>query len=212
MTFHEPSRRIRLYTYAVSLLLFLNACALAWFSLRKTMISWMIIRDQATFSYIGNDSPRMLPVSLPDVLVTADDFVEYELYGEQATKEWGKQVPRGNGVVRLGAYHREFVVAGGHELHCLLRLVKAINIPEDPTSKLEHSGHCLNYIRERILCDADLTLEPFELLDLDSDDEVKKATPPHICKDWTKMLGALHDDLEEWEHSEYNLVNRKKTQ
>ena len=153
----------------------------------------------------------MLPVDLPDVLVTANDFVEYELYGEQAMVDWNEQVPKGNGVVRLGEYHREFVVVAGHELHCLMRLVRAINIPEDPTSELEHSGHCLNYIRERILCDADLTLEPFDLLELNSDGEVKEATPPHICKDWTRMLGALHENLEDWERSEYNLGNQRKT-
>ncbi|KLO17816.1 hypothetical protein SCHPADRAFT_936661 [Schizopora paradoxa] len=193
MTLHETSRRLSLYTSAVSLALFLNACALAWFSLPKMAPSLISFQDQATFSYIGNDFPRMLPIDLPDVLVTADDFVEYELYGEQAMSDWNEQVPKGNGVVRLGEYHRE-----------------AINLPEDPTSELEHSGHCLNYIRERILCDTDLTLEPFDLLELESDEEVKEATPPRICKGWTNMMGALHDNLEDWEHSEYNLRNQKK--
>lgn len=229
MALHDTFRRLRLYPLIVSLALFLNGCVLAIVSLHYMAPSWLGLRDQTKYceqllfifspsrngidfdlhstAYIGNDFPRMLPVDLPDILVTTDEFVEYELYGEQAIADWGAQVPKGNGVVRLGDYRREFVVVAGHELHCLARLVWAINDPADPMSAFEHSGHCLDYLRQRILCDADLTLEPFDPLELDPAKEKNGAMPVHKCKDYTKMLGALHDNLEEWERSEFNVKN-----
>ncbi|KLO07055.1 hypothetical protein SCHPADRAFT_837170, partial [Schizopora paradoxa] len=148
----------------------------------------------------------------PDVLVGEDEFVEFELYGEDAKADWGRQVPKGTGLVRLGDYRREFVVVVRLELHCLTRLVWAINDPSAPKSTLKHSGHCLIYIRHRVLCDADLTLEIFDPLELelDSSEGAKEATPPHVCKAWTKMLEELRDDLERWENSDDNLFNQRE--
>lgn len=96
----------------------------------------------------------------------------------------------------MGDHRRTLIVATGHELHCLYRLVNALNIHTLPTSHHAHSLHCLDYIRQGILCDADLTLEPFDPLELVA--SKGKLGAVHVCKDWTKLLKSMEENFEGW--------------
>ena len=69
-----------------------------------------------------------------------------------------------------------------HQIHCLhiIRLA-LINGPND------HSGHCLNFLRQAILCNSDTTLDPL-VTDLDG---MTTGTDGlgvmHVCRDWSQV-------------------------
>lgn len=58
----------------------------------------------------------------------------------------------------------------------------------------EHSGHCLNFLRQAILCNADITLDPL----LDDSDEAVAATDglgvTHICRDWMQVYDYVAEN------------------
>ncbi|KAG7451996.1 uncharacterized protein BT62DRAFT_926199 [Guyanagaster necrorhizus] len=48
---------------------------------------------------------------------------------------------------------------------------------------------CLTYLRQMILCNPDLTLEPADVLTWDH--EIKRTGATHVCKDWSKVHDAM---------------------
>jgi len=118
MALRSSSRRLHISTLFVLLTLFLNAGAFVWVILSFTSPSWNGPRSevggQTTYTYISSDYPTDFLVDLPDVLLATDEFVHYQLYGQQAMDDWIMQVPRNNGAIRLGDQHRAFVVTVGH--------------------------------------------------------------------------------------------------
>ena len=53
-----------------------------------------------------------------------------------------------------------FVPTMFHELHCLWILNRGFDKGERLAVPLSHINHCLNYIRQGVMCQPDLTLEP----------------------------------------------------
>jgi len=98
--------------------------------------------------------------------------------------------------VRLGPSYRTFEVALFHQLHCLSTIHKAFVYPDAPVFGEHHVGHCLNYLRETFLCEADDTLEPG-----DFKEEVMKGDG-HVfereCRDWGAVFDFARDNLGEF--------------
>lgn len=112
-------------------------------------------------------------------------------------------MPDGYAYVRLGPQHRLFAVAMAHELHCLGALRSAL-VELEPGKDaefgtVEHSQHCLNYLRQWTLCNPDLTLEPFDPLDegrdYGADSERVGAGARHVCRDWSKVYEGMTENL-----------------
>ncbi|KAG1798716.1 hypothetical protein EV424DRAFT_1332873, partial [Suillus variegatus] len=71
---------------------------------------------------------------------------------------------------------RLFGVSMFHQLHCLQMIRLAlINGPND------HSGHCLNFLRQAILCNSDTTLDP-------------RLGVTHICRDWSQVYAYIEEN------------------
>lgn len=169
-----------------------------------------------------DDFPNALDIELPHVAMTFEDSPHYPLDSDDADAEWQSIYPgRSFGFVRLGPEKRFFGLSVYHSLHCLnsLRaailgrmhepLVPAELIPEYPFNSshhdafarrelLPHADHCLGYLRQTILCNADLTLEP-EYYEGAGDVPGSGAT--HVCRDW----GTLYSFVEEnaWEYEQW---------
>ncbi len=113
--------------------------------------------------------------------VTFEETVHYHPLGERSEGAWLSLASPGYGYVRLGPDDRTFVTSMFHEIHCLRMLNRAFSKMYGATPA--HLKHCLNYIRQNILCSPDLTLEPgdFEQRDF----EVERTSGVHMCKDWT---------------------------
>ncbi|KAJ7457319.1 hypothetical protein FB451DRAFT_1274572 [Mycena latifolia] len=147
-------------------------------------------------TYIGDDFPELWPVSSSDsVLLTAEETRWYPLHGPFAQELWATSSSKGFGYVRLGPAHRAFAVAMFHQLHCVRLMRGALDRRYDDVAR-GHMHHCLNYIRQMILCDPDLTLEPPDVLDRDF--EVQRTSAIHVCNDWSVMYADAAKNWEEW--------------
>jgi len=81
-----------------------------------------------------------------------------------------------------------------HQLHCL----RALNLAFGGSSVITdaHVQHCLNYIRQAVLCGADTTLENGDFTERDFDQ--KRAGETHTCRDWSRVYRAMRENWENW--------------
>ncbi|KAJ7100377.1 hypothetical protein C8R44DRAFT_716480 [Mycena epipterygia] len=181
---------------------------------------------ERSYTYVGDDYPELWPVSShEDVVLTAHETRWYPIHGEDAQEMWATTSSKGFGYVRLGPEHRAFAVAMFHQLHCVRLLRAALDGRYDAMSR-GHMHHCLNYIRQMILCAPNLTLEPpgalpplpppgvfppssdFDTHDWDFDTpdwdfETQRAGATHVCADWEGMYADAADNWHEW----FGIVN-----
>lgn len=138
-----------------------------------------------------------------------EESVHFQIHGEEAHSEWLWNSPYGRGTIRLGPKDRAFFVAMFHELHCLRTFRHAIDDKKAPRD-LYHLQHCFNYLRQTIMCGADLTLEDGDFTKTNW--TMSRAGATHICKDWNVIYEKLKVDWVKWfrlmyeddELSEYN--------
>lgn len=109
--------------------------------------------------------------------------------------EWFSLAPEEAGYTRLGKDGRLFMVTMFHELHCLRVLNLAFG--KELVAKPGHIQHCLNYIRQSILCSPDLSLEPGDFEQRDFDTERTGAL--HMCRDWEVVYETMHETMVRWQ-------------
>ncbi|KAG1732947.1 hypothetical protein EDB19DRAFT_1639969, partial [Suillus lakei] len=135
---------------------------------------------KSDLAFIGDDFPESL-LDMGQVRLTVEESVRFAIDLPEAKIEWLSTSPPGTGHVALGAENRVFFVSMFHQLHCL-RLFRAALIGRN---NQEHTHHCLNYLRQWILCQADLTLEAGDFTTRDFKQHRVGAT--HICRDWSEL-------------------------
>ncbi|KAL5499257.1 hypothetical protein ACEPAH_1775 [Sanghuangporus vaninii] len=134
-----------------------------------------------------DDFPPVYPLALENVFVMPEDTTHYQIYAADGSREWETQFPSDSGYVELGPQNRTFQLTVFHELRCLGLIrdaVAAQSFGED--SKRLHN--CFNYLRELILCRADVTLEEV----LDEQHSVNHMFP-HVCRDWEALYTAIRN-------------------
>ncbi|KAG2151241.1 uncharacterized protein EDB93DRAFT_307034 [Suillus bovinus] len=142
-------------------------------------------RWQKNFTFVGDDFPESLVPDAGKVRFVAEESVRFALDLPESEIEWLSTSPPGTGHVVLGAENRSFFVAMFHQLHCL-RLFRAALAGENVQ---EHTHHCLNYLRQWILCQADLTMEAGDFTTRDFEQDRVGAT--HVCRDWGKLYDSV---------------------
>lgn len=151
-------------------------------------------------AYHAHDFPLTIPPALVDpglVMLTVEESAHYPLLGDLSDDEWLSLTSAGVGYVRLGPDQRRFVVTMFHEMHCLRVLNLAIG--GSSRASMDHVTHCLNYLRLMALCSADITLESGDFMARDFSVELVGET--RVCRDWTAVYSAMHDNYAEWLNS-----------
>ncbi|EMD36960.1 hypothetical protein CERSUDRAFT_95228 [Gelatoporia subvermispora B] len=161
---------------------------------------------EADYTWEANDHPPYLPLDLgAPVALTLEDSRHYALDTPDAPAEYRSLYPGdGLGFVRLGPQRRFFGLAMYHQLHCLDSLRGAIlgthhmrsGGGEKEKRDVEHSAHCLNYLRQSILCAADVTLEPEVVRGSEDVEEGLGVT--HVCRDWSRVYDFAERNWQEW--------------
>jgi len=140
--------------------------------------------------------------------MTLENSLHYGLNNSVAGAEFRSLYPESSmGFIRLGPHNRFFGLSMYHQLHCLesLRLallgVRPHNefLNEGTKEKVwtvDHVAHCLNYLRQTILCAADLTLEP-EVVD-GSGDVGQGLGVTHVCRDWSVVNDYAERNAARW--------------
>ena len=86
-------------------------------------------------AYVGDDYPQYYDIDLPDVSLTPENTIHYQIFTEDAAREWGSIFPPGGGFVYLGPDARPFGLALFHQMHCLARIRRATVMPQSPADK-----------------------------------------------------------------------------
>jgi len=133
-----------------------------------------------------------------------ENSVHYQLDGDD--EEWKALYPNG-GIVYVGENKKPFTISMFHQLRCLdilrreiVRLEAASSEP-DPSETQEKAAnstsasnssplhyHCVDYLRQMVLCRADLELDPV----------FGKPHPAVIpdayqCRDWSKVYTSVKE-------------------
>ena len=88
-----------------------------------------------------------------------------------------------------------------HQIHCLLAIQDGIrnSRPEggdyEERGDLKHIHHCLNYLRQMILCNANPTLE--RTMPEFGTHAINPGTE-RICRDWTRVYEIAESNYQEW--------------
>ncbi|KAJ7160005.1 hypothetical protein C8R43DRAFT_1086874 [Mycena crocata] len=134
--------------------------------------------------------------SLQEVAMTVEETRSYPIDGgPDALEIWATTSSKGYGYVRLGSEQRVFAVSMFHELHCV-RLMRAALAGRYDTYARGHMHHCLNYLRQMILCSPNLTLEPSDVLSRDF--ELDRVGATHVCMDWSALYSEAADNWYNW--------------
>jgi hypothetical protein len=144
-------------------------------------------------AYVGSDHPRTWHIGLlPPIRMNIEPTKHYQLSGQAADAEWAALAPN-NGILHLGPQRQPYSVSLFHQLRCLdiiRRDIVGVLPPED--SKL--SRHCLNYMRQMVLCRADLAVDP--VLGRGVDARVRPDT--NQCVDWRRVYEELEKNQREY--------------
>ncbi|KAF7532284.1 hypothetical protein G7054_g8114 [Neopestalotiopsis clavispora] len=97
---------------------------------------------------------------------------------KDVTAAWTSLIPKGQGAIKLPVPHEYgghiYNIAGFHGLHCLYTLRQSFFAFYDATTgsrgledeeaarMLKHGRHCIEYVRQALMCNPDLSLEPVE--------------------------------------------------
>ena len=142
-------------------------------------------------AYIGRDYPSEWPLQLDTVQMSFEDHtVHYALAGDVADKEWAALLPSGGVVVHLGPANRPFTVSMFHQLRCLDTVRRALAVyKENGTEASAPARHCLNYLRQMIMCRANTRLERATGLYGAVHNVISEQD--HICQDWRVVYNAV---------------------
>jgi len=141
--------------------------------------------------------PSWLTKPLPIAHLPMENTVHYDLGTDLGILEWNNATlpgPNHDGVVWLtmkGGERRPFTFSLFHQLRCLNIVRESLLARRHPpyTKPSRLATHCMNYIRQMVLCRADLTLESARH-PRGPNTVVSDVT--HICRDWS----VIWDEVE----------------
>ena len=150
------------------------------------------MKTHSSIAWIGDDHPAQLPIEVGAVALELE-YPKGRL-GLHDNEGWG-EVFESAGWIDMGPTNRTFVVAMVHQLHCLD--VIRVGYLKNGTGTPMHIEHCLQYLRQALMCFADSTLEDTTLQrwhgKLDNVDVRSGAGKVHRCRDWTAVRRYMLD-------------------
>ncbi|KAK0652484.1 hypothetical protein B0T16DRAFT_426963 [Cercophora newfieldiana] len=132
-----------------------------------------------------------------------------EFFTDEVLEKWNHLMPKGMGFVWVNETHKYhdlptpvewpdktvFTTSLTHQLHCLFAIVQTYSglkadhpIPDDHHW---HMIHCFDYMRQAIMCSADMALEGHETTFPDDNGGSDGWDSKHICKDYSQVIGYL---------------------
>lgn len=88
-----------------------------------------------------------------------------------------------------------FTTSVTHQLHCLFTLTQIYSAyhsgHELPKDSHWHALHCFDYMRQAVMCSADMALEGLETTFPDHNGGSDGWDSKHVCKDWSQVTSYL---------------------
>ncbi|KAJ7780144.1 hypothetical protein DFH07DRAFT_765445 [Mycena maculata] len=124
------------------------------------------------------------------VRMAMEDTANYQLASPDAGAQWASMIPKNGGIVHVGPDRQPYMLSVFHQLKCLdiMRRMYA----EDHGGALDDVGrHCLNYLRQTLLCRSDLRLETVQ------DPDGAHAVDMYgdlTCSDWRQVYARVEEN------------------
>ncbi|KAK0484865.1 hypothetical protein IW261DRAFT_1459157 [Armillaria novae-zelandiae] len=194
-----------LHVYVLWALTAINIGIVLWRCRRFFLYSDEVQVSHDDYSYIGGDFPLYYPLVGPSldtypVALTFRESVrfEYNKTDQVAFDEWYSILKAMNfGRVRLGPENRVFTPVHYHEMHCVRILhIALLNPAHEGMPK--HVKHCLNYLRQWLLCEATDTVEKGDFLEIDYESDADRVGETRICQDWERVYADMDGNHERW--------------
>ncbi|KAI0739367.1 hypothetical protein C8Q80DRAFT_1075562, partial [Daedaleopsis nitida] len=121
-----------------------------------------------------------------EVLLQLDNWTRYKL---DSPEPWKALFP-GGGVVHLGAERTPYTVSMLHQLRCVDAIREQLTRTRGGCD-IEPTRHCLNYLRQTLMCRPDIYLDSYQYLH-----KVNPAEPfpTRKCKNWTLVYEIVKDN------------------
>jgi hypothetical protein len=128
------------------------------------------------------------------VQMMVEDSVRYRHPANEAGQEFAKGFPSGQGAFPLAMKNHATFVAVYHQLDCIDTFGRALTTTNHKAgwSRLQH---CLNYLREVALCQADMTLEVGNFSERDF--RIERQGVGQMC-DWETFQKAVQSNWVRW--------------
>ena len=154
----------------------------------------------SNLAWIDRDFPLTLPYGpIPTVEMTFQETVRMDLQGGNDSKaNWETLLTNqfGIGFQHFGAYNFRFISAAYHSLHCLYTAQEDFERPDHAGNPSHHFNHCLIYMWQLFLCNADMTLEEGDFLTRNYTTERVGTT--RKCRDWTTVADYVDKNNKDW--------------
>ncbi|PBK95940.1 hypothetical protein ARMGADRAFT_989848 [Armillaria gallica] len=141
------------------------------------------------YSYLGHDYPQEWNVpGLTDskAYVYVGNSEHYTLDTELGISEWDSLLPVGSGMIHLGPDQRPFSISMFHQLRCL-NIIRAGLMDSQKVADAQLLQHCMNYLRQMVLCRADGQLQSVRR---STGGSVTAWSQPRACRNWRTVYDA----------------------
>jgi hypothetical protein len=167
------------------------------------LLTLNLLEDSSPY-FFTDHTPARLPINPRDVSL---EVVDSERYGMHDDNDWASVTPLGHGFVKIGSGEDFYAISMYHQLHCLNGFRKMLSGEHRNASRIEHDEqhvlHCLSYLRQMVLCSADITLEPAFSAENTDGRKTKAAYGTgvtHQCKDWEQIRAFSESNYETWKN------------
>lgn len=182
--------------------LFVLSLCLAIIATGVRMFGYLSARhSMASHDYAACNEHSLSPcldISTDPVEMILEETVRYDVGSKLSNLEWlSTRAPWGNGgYVRVGDNHHVYGIAMIHQLHCVEMIARALADPGTSVAGPPHIAHCLQYLKQLFLCNADTTLEPYDFLKRDFASHPVGAT--RTCRNWAAVYAAAAENFSNW--------------
>ncbi|KAJ7736770.1 hypothetical protein DFH07DRAFT_842766 [Mycena maculata] len=129
------------------------------------------------------------------VQMMVEDSVRYRHPNNGAGEEFAKGFPPGQGAFPLEENNHATFVSMYHQLDCMDTFGRALTTTSHRAG-WKRLQHCLNYLREVALCQADKTLEAGNFSERDF--RIERQGAGHVCRDWEYLHKAVQSNWVRW--------------
>ncbi|KAL0938094.1 uncharacterized protein CTRU02_207825 [Colletotrichum truncatum] len=204
----ETKSLLRRYRWLIDTLLLLTNIGL---SLGLSLLMYYQFED-AKFSVstrqVGGDYTAAGPRFPTKIVSFAADYAfvppnATDFLSDATLNSWRSLLPDGSGWKWVDS-DPFFTTSMTHQLHCIFMMGKIFsgltsnNMDKVPSDYVTHYYHCVDYLRQAVMCSGDLALEPHA--ETDSDDngpEDGSWNGQHVCKDYGQMMKYLDKQIAE---------------
>ncbi|KAA1473546.1 hypothetical protein DENSPDRAFT_802750 [Dentipellis sp. KUC8613] len=169
--------------------------------------------SRPAYTYLGESFPPAIPspdpahngapLVLPTIPYTLEDSSRFLTTPvPSTTRAWSISLARQWGYMRLGAHRRIFALSMFHSYHCVYLFARSLALRSGADG---HIHHCMNYVRQQVLCEADRTLEEpaWEEVGAGWYDGGKTRVGgrgrERVCRDWSALWEVEKENNAEWE-------------